>query len=86
MLAWKINRLQSALRASSMAQIVRVPIVGRPACSASYQQLAGATRQIIGPGMLCFGLVQGGKDACQGDSGNLYLLIQQEVQEMCHME
>jgi hypothetical protein len=45
-------------------QAVEVPIVSWAACNSAYAQYGGITVN-----MICAGVPEGGKDACQGDSG-----------------
>ncbi|XP_046740509.1 trypsin-1-like [Diprion similis] len=50
--------------ASTVLQIVEVPIISKADCSSAYSVYGG-----IPDGQICAAYTDGGKDACQGDSG-----------------
>jgi len=60
---------------ADMLQEVTVQVTDMDKCRQVYRTLAGVD---IGPGILCAGFDEGGKDACQGDSGG-GLLVQDPV-------
>lgn len=53
-------------------QVVRLPVVSQATCNAAY--FGGITKN-----MLCAGYLTGGQDACQGDSGDPYVVNGQLV-------
>jgi secreted trypsin-like serine protease len=57
---------------SSVVNHVLLPLIGRNACNNLYQKVTRETPEIkinISSDMLCAGFEQGGRDACQYDSG-----------------
>ena len=60
---------------ADMLQEVTVQVTDMDKCRQVYRKLAGVD---IRPGILCAGFDEGGKDACQGDSGG-GLLVQDPV-------
>lgn len=54
---------------SNVVQHVQVPIISKHTCNFLYQKISSKIRIHISNDMLCAGLQQGGRDACQYDSG-----------------
>lgn len=61
---------QNANESSNELRATVVPKVSNKDCAKSYTNFGGITDR-----MLCAGFTQGGKDACQGDSGNTFILF-----------
>lgn len=56
-------------------QEVELQLADQDQCEETYRDLTGAG---LGPGTLCAGHDEGGRDACQGDSGGGLLLLDQQ--------
>lgn len=54
-------------RLPRILQIVKVPIMANTECRSMF--LKAGIHRMFGPQMICAGYAEGGKDACDGDSG-----------------
>lgn len=63
---WGYTRQQSSSSQPDILQQVSLPLIDNTTCQTAYSQFSGIT---IAETQMCAGFVNGGKDACQNDSG-----------------
>lgn len=67
------GRLQEGGKSSNVLQELQLPVLGNDVCRDRYQKQGKLlSDKQFSNRVLCAGVLEGGKDSCQGDSGKIY--------------